>query len=324
MREVPRVPHPDYRRNCPTAGWPDALHRPAHDGGPQPIESEKSRIGMLRPATVHVQTDRLWVVSDLHLGDGLEGKVHAFLRLVRRATDEGVPVVCGGDFFHLFLGRRGCQTPLQHSLFQVLKDLRAQGLQFYWVEGNRDFWPAFWRPVLAGVGRRMVGSVGTHRIGMIHGHGLNRRDWSDWLWQKVAHGPVLTTLAQAVPASVFLRLAGAVERRLRAFPSPYKRRIPWPYIYRRIQATQDLRGFRWWLVGHFHVFAWTSLETSDGPVEVIFVPSWDEGPRYLEFRADGTWSLHDGEGARLDTKPLVPVVASVDASAGGRTPRSMG
>ncbi|GBC85398.1 UDP-2,3-diacylglucosamine hydrolase [bacterium HR11] len=277
---------------------------------------------MFRPATVCLETDRLWVVSDLHLWDDQPAKTQAFIRLVQRATAEGVPIVCGGDFFHLFLGRRGCQTALQRYLFQVLGDLRTEGLQFYWIEGNRDFRPVFWKPVVQGVGRRMVGHVGTHRIGMVHGHGLNRRDWSDWLWQKVVHSTVVTTLAQAVPAPALLRWAVAAERRIRTFPSAYKRRIPWPYILRRVRRTVDLRGFRWWLVGHFHVFAWVPLETPDGPVEVIFVPSWDEGPTYLEFRADGTWSLHDAEGARLDPKPLVPVAR--ESPLAGSPPWPMG
>ncbi|MCS7311748.1 MAG: hypothetical protein NZ742_02375 [Acidobacteria bacterium] len=277
---------------------------------------------MLRQTTVRLRTDRLWVISDLHLWDDQPTKIQAFTRLVRRATAEGVPVLCGGDFFHLFLGRRGCQTFLQRHLFQFLSDLRAEGLQFYWVEGNRDFRPEFWKPVVQGVGRRMVGRVGTYQIGMVHGHGLNRRDWSDWLWQKAVHSTVVTTLAQAVPASVLLRWALAAERQLRRFPSAYKRWIPWPYILRRVRQTADLRGFHWWLVGHFHVFAWALLETPDGPVEVIFVPSWDEGPTYLEFRADGTWSLHDVEGARLDTKPLVP--AACELPGVGSLSRPMG
>ena len=271
---------------------------------------------------VRVDADtRIWVITDLHLRDGEHGnKWDAFRRVVWHAVERDVPIVCGGDFFHLFLGRRECWTPLQRAVYDLLATAQASGLRFFWVRGNRDLHPESWRSILAGVGAILHARVGPHALMMVHGHGIDPGDRADWIWQRVLHHPVTWWLLRRLPAGGLTRLAHGVERRLHRGPSRRARPIPWRLLYQQAIRFVNGRPVRWFLFGHFHVFA-RIVNPVGSPREILCVPSWDEGARILELSADGTWTLLDAHVRPLDIRPLEPMEI---ATPNGSPPKKRG
>lgn len=253
---------------------------------------------------------RCRILSDLHLKEDGEESVHAFFRIIQSAHQEGVPIVCGGDFFHLFLGWPGTQTPLQRRIYEFLGDLREEGLRFYWVEGNRDYRPKLWEPVATVTPHALYWVLGDLRMGMIHGDRLNLHDLPTQLWRLVSKNALARSLPFLLPKNRFRRWSLALERHIHEQNLNKYGLIPWNHIRKRLTAWAQRSNLHTALVGHFHIWALARLKSKrSGPIDCWFVPSWETQPNYLELDKTGKCTLYDEKGHPI---PEVPVDLSMD------------
>lgn len=87
---------------------------------------------------------KTYFISDLHLDASNPSNIHAFLEFAKQisADSEIQALYILGDLFEYWLG----DDCLEHELFQpfqivvkTLNQLSAQGIQLYFIKGNRDF-----------------------------------------------------------------------------------------------------------------------------------------------------------------------------------------
>ena len=247
---------------------------------------------------------RCWAITDLHLEASQTEAEEAFFQIMERAVAENVPVVCGGDLFHLFLGWPGAQTPFQHRIHRRLQELRRRGLRFYWVEGNHDFYPSHWRGILAGWGRTVTWTMGIRRMAMIHGDRLNRRDIPGLIWLSLTKNPAVHGLGRLLPGPWILRAARRTERFLHSWNRRRTRRTPWNHVLRRLDHWAESRALDTVFVGHFHVWGRYARRTRNGG-ELVgwFLPAWEKGPVYAEINSHGDCRLYEADGTPLPEPP---------------------
>ena len=79
------------------------------------------------------------LLADAHLGGpggGPEPLVEQLLALPRVGVER---LVILGDLFHVWVAHRRFETPLVAQVLDAVDELRCQGIEVDYVEGNRDF-----------------------------------------------------------------------------------------------------------------------------------------------------------------------------------------
>ncbi|ADJ63374.1 UDP-2,3-diacylglucosamine diphosphatase [Herbaspirillum seropedicae] len=78
-------------------------------------------------------------VSDLHLQASLPRTTAAFLAFLQSHAAQTQQLYLLGDIFEYWAGDDDLATPYNQFIADALKALQAQGVQLYWMAGNRDF-----------------------------------------------------------------------------------------------------------------------------------------------------------------------------------------
>jgi UDP-2,3-diacylglucosamine pyrophosphatase LpxH len=145
-----------------------------------------------------------------------------------------------GDLFQAWVGIPSFETADIAGVVAALRELRRQGVEIDYVEGNRDFFlagspyaEAFDRVVL-----ETAFTVGGRRYLAVHGDGLNDRDWKYRFWRRIPQG-----LAHRAVDSTEQRLSRTNFKHRAALPEDAIRR----YAVRRLAEGHDVL-----LLGHFH------------------------------------------------------------------------
>ncbi len=273
------------------------------------------------PHTPAFHAQRCWVLSDLHLNESRPDDFHALITILENATRERIPVICGGDFFDLFLGWSGCLTPQQRTLQKLLTRFRERGLRFYWIEGNRDFRPHIWADVCAAITRELVWTIGDRRFAMVHGDRLNRRDWRHRAWLAVAKSRPALFLPRLMPPTWVHKIATFCYRHLHRYTRPRYPDFSWDPIRQALIRLGRRLAADVVLFGHYH--RWLRFHLDDpirGPLIGYAIPSWDEFPLFVEFNVDGTVVPRHPDGRPLDLEPLPPTAHPIRKS-GHHRPR---
>ena len=233
-------------------------------------------------------TGDLVFVGDVHLGLG-DPEVEAFTSFLEAIAPTTVRLVLVGDLFNLWLGRRELERPHQRFVTAKLATLRRQGIVVRYLEGNRDFrlGPAYAGSVLDDVaGSGILERQGGKRLYAIHGDLANRKDFQYRAWRRIARSRLAWTVFNSLPRDRRLRLAEAVEARMRRTNTAHKRAFPEQDV--RAYAARFLRaGHDAVVLGHFHIEKDLQAEPPSPPGRVLVLPEWKTSRRHLQVNPRG-------------------------------------
>ncbi|MFZ6800316.1 UDP-2,3-diacylglucosamine diphosphatase [Undibacterium sp. Di24W] len=78
-------------------------------------------------------------VSDVHLSDALPHTTEKFLQFLAIQAVQAQRLYVLGDLFEYWAGDDDCETPYNDSIVTALRAVSDNGVELYWIAGNRDF-----------------------------------------------------------------------------------------------------------------------------------------------------------------------------------------
>lgn len=209
------------------------------------------------------------VVADAHLG-GPGGPAEPLVAQLDALPAAGCRrLVLLGDLCQLWIGDERYETPEIRDLVACLRRLRGKGIQIDYVEGNRDFFleRSPWADAFDRVVTEVAFETGGVRYLVLHGDGLDERDWKYRAWRWISKSTPARWLACHLPRSVANRLVRGTEATLSRTNREHKRHIPEESL--RAYGERRLRegGHDVLLLGHFHEPH--TFETPAGTVRLL-------------------------------------------------------
>lgn len=193
------------------------------------------------------------IIADSHLG-GPGGSAGALVEQLRALPAQGCRrLVLLGDIFQAWIGYRSFETPDVAAVVAALRDLRRQGIRVEYVEGNRDFFLAgsVYADAFDVVALETSFQVAGVRYLVIHGDGLNDRDWKYNFWRRLSKSAPVRLAVRYTPRKIAHRLVHSTEQKLSKTNFKHRMHIPEEAI--RAYAERRLAGeFDVLLLGHFH------------------------------------------------------------------------
>ncbi len=227
-------------------------------------------------------------LGDAHLRDG-DPELEAFLRFLQDAPSHAAALYLMGDLFDLWVGSPAFLTECHHRVLEALRRLRAAGMDLFYVEGNRDYrlGRLFGSDPFRSVVREQTEiAFGGRRIHLAHGDLVNRADRQYRFWRRVAKGPLLLGVLEALPSGAARRLATRLERDMARTNQRHRERFPEEECRRYALEVRRL-GADMLVLGHFHQEMRLTYAGAEGSIEVFVLPAWREGHRLLRLRDDG-------------------------------------
>jgi UDP-2,3-diacylglucosamine hydrolase len=193
------------------------------------------------------------IIADSHLG-GPGGPAGPLVEQLRALPAQGCRrLVLLGDIFQAWIGYESFETPDIVAVVAVLRDLRRQGVRVEYVEGNRDFFLAgsVYADAFDSVALETSFQVAGVRYLVVHGDGLNDKDWKYNFWRRLSKSAPVRLAVRWTPRAIAHRLVRSTERRLSQTNFKHRAHIPEAAI--RAYAERRLAGeFDILLLGHFH------------------------------------------------------------------------
>jgi len=193
------------------------------------------------------------LIADAHLG-GPGGPAGPLVAQLQALPGQGCRrLILLGDLFQAWVGFPSFETADVAAVVAALRDLRRQGVEIDYVEGNRDFFlagspyaDAFDRVVL-----ETAFTVGGRRYLAVHGDGLNDRDWKYRFWRRVSKSAPVRFALRRIPRGIAHRAVDSTEQRLSQTNFKHRAELPEDAI-RRYAGRRLAEGHDVLLLGHFH------------------------------------------------------------------------
>jgi UDP-2,3-diacylglucosamine hydrolase len=223
-------------------------------------------------------------VADVHLVEG-DAEAPIFEDFLRSLPGRARTCVIVGDLFNVWIARRRFTSPGQARLLEVMRQVRAQGVEFKYVEGNRDYFVGeTWAgdPFAVVATASLVEPAGPVSLLVSHGDLVNEDDRQYRMWRAASRSWPMRLMLALLPGGVGRSLANRLEKRLRGTNLRHKGYLPdarlEAYTRRAIAA-----GHAGVVLGHFH----REIERAVDGGTLWVLPDWKDGRRYLSFSADG-------------------------------------
>ena len=227
-------------------------------------------------------------VGDVHL-DGADAHLEAFLGFLDGLRGTTGRLVFLGDLFNLWIGRRELEQPHQRAVAQQLETLRRDGMVVRYVEGNRDYRiaPAYVGSALDDATLDGVSEeFGGRRLWAIHGDLANPADRNYRRWRRVSRSSLFWVLFNLLPRKRRMRVADAIERKMRRSNRDFKRVFPEQEV--RAYAAGFLeQGYDTVVLGHFHVEKDLTAVAPGPQGRILVLPEWRESRRHLRVGPQG-------------------------------------
>ena len=193
------------------------------------------------------------LVADAHLS-GPGGPAGPLVAQLQALPSQGCRrLVLMGDLFQAWVGFPSFETAEVAAVVAALRQLRRQGIEIDYVEGNRDFFlagspyaDAFDRVVL-----ETAFTVGGVRYLAVHGDGLNDRDWQYRFWRRLSKSAPVRFAVRHTPRALAHRAVHSTEKRLSRTNFKHRAALPEAAI-RRYAERRLAEGYDVLLLGHFH------------------------------------------------------------------------
>jgi UDP-2,3-diacylglucosamine hydrolase len=239
---------------------------------------------------IEVERDLVFI-GDVHI-ERDDPALADFLALLDRLGSTASRLVFMGDLFNIWIAGDQLEQPFQLAVIDRLSELRRRGLVVRYLEGNRDY------RISQHVGgaiddvsnEGLVERFGGHVIYAAHGDLVNVDDRQYRAWRRLSRSAPAWRLFTLLPRGRRMRMAEAVERRMRVTNREHKRLFPEKQV-RAYAAGRLRRGHDIVVLGHFHVEREIAIEGPDGTGRVFVLPEWRESRRQLVVRADGEVSF---------------------------------
>lgn len=233
-------------------------------------------------------------IGDVHL-DRDDPDLASFLAYLRGLAKTARRIVFMGDLFNLWIASGELEQEHHRAVLACLADLRRQGVETHYVEGNRDY-----RVEQAHVGEAFDAaggdgldeSWGGRRLYAAHGDLVNASDRQYRLWRLVSRSAAAWLVFSAVPRRRRFAIAESVERKLRTTNRQGKRAFPEAAV-RRWAAPYLARGYDGLVLGHFHVEREIVHEAAGRSGRIFVLPAWKGSRRHLRVGGEGTIRFED-------------------------------
>jgi UDP-2,3-diacylglucosamine hydrolase len=233
-------------------------------------------------------------IGDVHL-ERDDPALPAFVAFLERLGQSAARVVLLGDLFNVWIGDRQLEGPHQTAVVRRLEQLRRRGVFVRYVEGNRDYRIA---RCYAGTAldtsseRPIVERFGGRSIWAAHGDLVNPADRNYRLWRRFSRSAPVWWLFRLVPSSRRLRLADALENRLRSTNLAFKSHFPEGAI-RAYAEPRFATGHDVVVLGHFHVERELRQPNEGVDRRILVLPEWRESRRHLRIGPEGDIAFVD-------------------------------
>lgn len=229
------------------------------------------------------------VVADAHL-NGRNDELDRFLAFLFILKTSPVRVICLlGDVFDLWLGTPKLQLSFQPPVVEALQQLRRQGKQIWYVEGNRDYFlsHSFLNVPFAKIASESLQErIGDRCFYFAHGDLINIHDRQYRLWRRFSRNRVVYAAFQSLPRTMALRFAQYLEVRFRYTNRKYKARFPEEMCAAFAQSV-FAAGCDAVILGHFHEQRYEEFLVEDVSKALYVLPAWKDTHTYLHIADDG-------------------------------------
>ena len=225
------------------------------------------------------------VVADAHLG-GPGGSAGLLTDQLAELPSLGCDrLVLLGDLFHVWVGSPKFETDDVRAIRSALLELRKQGVQIDYVEGNRDFFIGSgpYCELFDSVSYETTFEADGKTFLAVHGDGLDDRDRQYRFWRWLSKSPLSRFLMLNLPGFFARRFVRVTESQLAKTNFKHKTKIPEEAI--RSYAEKRLsEGFDVLLLGHFH----EPRDWSEGQGEIRLLDAWFNSQQIEWFGRDSS------------------------------------
>ncbi|MCU1229848.1 MAG: metallophosphoesterase [Acidobacteria bacterium] len=220
-----------------------------------------------------ISTGQIFIIGDSHIGlaDGNEQPIIAWID--RLAAMQPRALYLNGDLFHYFIADAKFYTPSVEKVFARLQQLRDDGVEIHYVEGNRDFFlrGSFAERAVTSVGLEYAIKAGERSFLIVHGDMLNDRDYPYRFWRFASKNALSKFALKFVPKRTARKFVDDVEKRLSKSNFKHKSRLPLELMEEYGRRRSD-DGYTHVVFGHFH----EKLVLPTATTTITILPPWYE------------------------------------------------
>lgn len=217
-------------------------------------------------------------ISDLHLHPQMPEISERFTRFVNWAALNTKTVYILGDFFHMWVGD-DVQEAWSESIAAQLSWLVTQGVQLYFMHGNRDFLLGQKfadRIPMTILSDPSIIDLQGESILLTHGDRYCTADRSHQWLRRFTRNRLFTTLFQWIPYAVRRRLVSRVREHSR--DNQCKPLWKMAIVPKAMIAHMDKFHVKTVIHGHIHQ---PGLTTHTGNYQQYVLSDWDDAPQVL-------------------------------------------
>ena len=220
-----------------------------------------------------IPSGQIFVIGDSHIGlaEGSERPILAWLD--RFVTLQPRALYLNGDLFHYLIADPKFYTSSVDKVFTRFRQMRDNGIEIHYVEGNRDFFlhGSFAEEAVSDVALEYTVQAGPRRYLIVHGDLINDRDLPDRFWRFASKNAMSKLGLKLVPRRMARSFVDSVEKRLARSNFKHKSRLPIAQFERYGQDRAG-KGFTDVVFGHFH----QKLVLPTGGARITILPAWYE------------------------------------------------
>ncbi len=207
-------------------------------------------------------------IADAHLGGpgGAAAPLAEQIDALDAQTCERLVLL--GDLFQVWVGSRRFETSEIARVVGALERLRNRGVPSHYIEGNRDFFlrGSEYEAYFDSVGTELSFETSGRRYLVVHGDGLNARDYLYRFWRSFSKNRLSRLGMLGLPRKVAASLIHRAEHGLSKTNFKHKTRVPEEVLlaYGRRRLSE---GYDELLLGHFHERR--DWEVPEGKVRIL-------------------------------------------------------
>lgn len=229
--------------------------------------------------------ERLFFISDLHLCEARPRTTEAFIAFLAGEARHSDRLFILGDLFEYWIGDDDIPAP-GLDVAAALTDLRAHGVQSYFMAGNRDFLlgPDFAR--LAGltpIDDPCLVVCGAHRLLLMHGDTLCTDDLAYQAFRRQVRHPAWQADFLARPSAERRALAAQARAQSRQATADKRDEIM-DANPEAVRAAFEAAGWPVIIHGHTHRPAEHRHDWAGRSLTRWVLPAWEAQAEYLEWQ----------------------------------------